>query len=134
MNRFVNYRIFFLSDDAENEPIEMQLTVYDIDLELQSYLYECFSSSETFSEEVFTQGQMGIEQVSHGSIVIRLRPISDQAVQNLLNAKENNKLLELIGGILKQAYIKKVTDKTTPMSVRIQVIYSNSASKKTSEF
>lgn len=124
--------VTFLSDDAQNDPIEMQLTVYDSDVEVEIYLYECFSSSETFSEEVFTQGQMGVEQVSHGSIVIRLRPISDQAVQNLLSAKENNKLLEMIGGILKQAYIKKVTDKTTPMRVRIQVIYSNSASKKTS--
>lgn len=124
--------VTFLSDDAHNDPIELQLTVYDIDLELESYIYGLFSSSETFSEEVFTQGHMGIEQVSHGSIVIRLRPISDQAVQNLLNAKENNKLLELIGGILKQAYIKKVTDKTTPMRVRVKVIYSNSASKKPS--
>lgn len=124
--------VTFLSDDAQNDPIEMQLTVYDSDVEVEIYLYECFSSSETFSEEVFTQGQMGVEQVSHGSIVIRLRPISDQAVQNLLSAKENNKLLEMIGGILKQAYIKKVTDETTPMRVRIQVIYSNSASKKTS--
>lgn len=110
----------------------MKLTVYDTDLELESYIYGLISSSETISEEVFTQGQMGIEQVSHGSIVIRLRPISDQAVQNLLNARENNKLLELIGGILKQAYIKRVTDKTTPMRVRVQVIYSNSASKKPS--
>lgn len=125
---------FFLSDDAQNDPIDMEVTVYDIDMELQSYLYECFRSSETFSEEVFTQGQMGVEQVSYGSIVIRLRPISDQAVQNLLNAKENNKLLEMIGGILKEAYIKKVTDKTTPMRVGIQVFYSNSPSKKPSEF
>lgn len=99
--------VTFLSDDAQNDPIEMQLTVYDSDVEVEIYLYECFSSSETFSEEVFTQGQMGVEQVSHGSIVIRLRPISEQAVQNLLSAKENNKLLEMIGGILKQAYIKK---------------------------
>lgn len=126
------FNLFFLSDDAQNDPIEMKLTVYGIDLESESYIYGLFSSSETFSEEVFTQGQMGIEQVSHGSIVIRLRPISDQAVQHLLNAKENNKLLELIGGILKQAYIKKVTDKTTPMRVRVQVVYSNSASKKPS--
>lgn len=113
----------------------MQLTVYDNDLAfVEDYLCERISSSEAFSEEVFTQGQMVIEQVSSGSIVIRLRPISDTAVQNLLNAKENNKLLEIIGGILKQVYIEKVTDETTPMRVRIQVIYSHSASKKPSKF
>lgn len=102
---------------------------------LEEYLNQHISPDDAFiREEVLTHGQMDMEDVRQGSIVLRLRPITDQAVQNLLNAKKNNNLVEMICAILKQVHIEKMVDETTPITVGIQVIYSYPASDKPGKF
>lgn len=127
---------FFFSDEAQNETIDIQLSVYDSDGEfVQEYLYDHISSSETvIGEEVLSHGQMELENISLGSIVLRLKPVTSQAVQNLLNAKENNMLLEMICGLLKKVHVENVMDQASPIKVRIQVIYSDSATNKPGMF
>lgn len=112
------------------------MTVYESESGvLEEYLNQHISPDDAFiGEEVLTHGQMEIEDVRQGSIVLRLRPITDQAVQNLLNAKKNNNLVEMVCGILKQIHIEKMVAETTPITVGIQVIYSHPASEKPSKF
>lgn len=112
------------------------MTVYESEFAfLEEYLNQHISPDDaSIGEEVLTHGQMDLEDVLQGSIVLRLRPVTDQAVQNLLNAKKNNKLVEMICGILKQVHIEKMVDETSTITVGVQVIYSYSDSNKSSKF
>lgn len=116
-----------LTDDAQNEPIQIQLTVDDVTgTQVEEYLNEHISSSDTMVvENVLSFGQMDIEDVSRGSVVLQLRPVTDQAVKNLLNAKQNHKLADLIFGILKKVHIDRVMNETNPIRVSLQVVYAS---------
>lgn len=74
-------------------------------------------------------GHMDIVNVSSGSVVLQLRPLSGHSVQTLLNAKKNNKLLlvEIIFRMLKNINIADKIDKTEPMEIKVQVCYANPA-------
>lgn len=122
----------YFSDDVYNEPIEMRLTVYGrFGEHVEQILYEHIRSSDTdILGEVLSHGQMDISDVSQGSVVIRLRPVTDQAVQTLISAKENNKLLQMIFGILRTVNIAKIISETKSLQIRIQVIYDKSATSK----
>lgn len=74
-------------------------------------------------------GQMITEDIYRGSIVLYLRPITDDAVQTLLNAKCNNKLLEMIFGILKKVSIENIDD-GEPLKIKVQIQYAKSSKEK----
>lgn len=76
-------------------------------------------------EEVISHGQMDVEYVTDGSVVLQLRPVTDDAVKTLLNAKENNRLLEMIFGIMKKAKMHQTFDKSC--QIRVQIYYAKSA-------
>lgn len=95
---------------------------------MEQALYNESSSTGVLSEVI--SHQLDIETVSHGSVVLQLRPITDQAVQTLLNAKDNNKLVEMIYGMLKQIDIEKILNDTEPLKIRVNVCYANSVKGK----
>lgn len=78
-------------------------------------------------------GHMIIEKVSSGSLVLQLRPFTDQAVKTLLNAKENNKLVDIIFGMLKNIKIADKIDGTEPLKIMVQVCYASQAQENTGE-
>lgn len=92
---------------------------------MEQALYNESSSTGVLSE-VILHSQLDLETVSHGSVVLQLRPITDQAVQTLLNAKHNNKLVEMIYGMLEQIDIEKILNDTEPLKIRVNVCYANS--------
>lgn len=69
-----------------------------------------------------------------GSVLIRLRPVTDQAVQNLISAKENNKLLKMFFGILRSVNITKLIGETEPLRIEIKIFYDRLAAPKKSKF
>lgn len=83
------------------------------------------TSTAVFEEEAASQGEMFLEKIKSGSVVLQLRPITDQAVQTLLNAKENNKLLQMILGILKQINISKMLNGSETLDINLQVCYAS---------
>lgn len=110
----------------------MRLTVYGrIGEQVEQVLYKRMRSSDTeILGEALSHGQMDIDDVSAGSVVIRLRPVTDQAVQTLINAKDNNKLLQMIFGILRKVNIAKIMSDTKSLQIRIQVFYDMLATSK----
>lgn len=65
-------------------------------------LYQQFKSSASEPWQLtMAYGHMNIENVSCGSVVLQLRPLTDRAVKTLLDAKKNNNLVEIIFGMLK---------------------------------
>lgn len=60
-----------------------------------------FSDSEILQEAI-CYGQMDIANVSTGSVVILLKPLSDQAIQTLLYAKDNMRIVQMIIGMLRK--------------------------------
>ena len=78
---------------------------------------ECF-------EEAIIHGQTNIESVLLGSVVLQLRPVTDEAVQTLLNAKENNALLNMILGMLKQSNIYEIMGSSESLELKVQVCYA----------
>lgn len=84
--------------------------------------------------EVISHGQMNIEKVILGSVVLILKPLTDQAVQTLLDAKTNNNLAQMIFAMLSKIDIKKMMDNAEPLEIRVQVLYSESAKPKPCKF
>lgn len=76
---------------------------------------------------------MNIENVDSGSVVLRLRPLTDQAVQTLLNARENNKLVDMIIGMLKNINIADKMNETEPLEIKVQVYYASPAKENQGE-
>lgn len=72
-------------------------------------------------------GLMNIENVFSGSVVLQLRPLTDQAVKTLLDAKKNNKLVDIIFGMLKKINIADKMDKSEPLEIQVQVCYASPA-------
>lgn len=104
---------------------------------VEQAIYQHINSSATsIAEETISHGQMDIESVSSGSVVLQLRPITDQAVQTLLNATKNNKLLEMIRGILDNANIASILHicGSEPIEISLKVFYANSAKANQGRF
>lgn len=88
---------------------------------LHNYYY---SSGTGILEETISYGQMDIMDISPGSVVLHLRPITDQAVKTLLNAKNNNRLSEMIFEMLKKVKIANLMDGIDPIEIKVQVFYT----------
>lgn len=126
-----SYKEIVISDDVRNELLEVQLTVESHDgSQVEQALKDIHSSSTGILEEAISNGQMDIKKVSEGSVVLQLRPLTDKAVQTLLNAKENNRLVEMIIGMLQKANITKITDGTIPVEIKVQVKYAKTGKAK----
>lgn len=126
-----SYKEIVFSDDVRNEVLVVQLTIESHDgSQVEQALQDIHSSSTGISEEAISHGQMDIEEVFEGSVVLQLRPLTDQAVQTLLNARENNRLVEMIIGMLQKANIAKITDGTIPVVIKVQVKYAKTGKAK----
>lgn len=63
-------------------------------------------------------------RVTEGSVIIQLRPVTDDAAQTLLNARENNRLLEMILEILRKVDVARTLNIERTVQIRVQVYYS----------
>lgn len=120
-------KVLFILDDPKDDPIKMRLTVKGRNAErLERDLFKQFESSDP-GQLSTAYGHMVIENVSSGSVVLQLRPLTDQAVKTLLSAKNNNKLVDIIFGMLKNLNISDKMDKTEPLEIKVQVCYASPA-------
>lgn len=126
-----SYEKIIISDDVRNELLEVQLTVEGHDgSQVEQALQDTHTSSTGILEEAISHGQMDIEEVFEGSVVLMLRPLTDQAVQTLLSARENNRLVEMIIGMLQKANIAEITDGTIPVEIKVQIKYAKPGKAK----
>lgn len=121
---------------VQNEDIKVHLSVSggtgsQIEHEL---IQRIRSDDPDILEEILSHGQMDVEYVFDGSVVLQLRPVTDDAVQTLLNAKENNRLLEMIFGILKKARLDKKFDSEKSCQIRVQIFYAKSVTSMFSKY
>lgn len=123
-----SYKRIIISDDVQNESIELKLTA-DHGSQAEQALQNIHPSSTGISEDSISCGQMYIEKVSKGSVVLQLRPVTDQAVKTLLNARENNRLVEMIPGMLQKSNIAKIMDGTM-FEITVQVRYAKPGNAK----
>lgn len=93
--------------------------------QVEQALQDSHSSGTEILEEAILHGVVDIRGVSSGSIVLQLRPVTDQAVQTLLNVRENNRLVEMIVGMLKKVNIASMMDGTEPLEIKVQVYKAN---------
>lgn len=120
--------VMFLGD-VPNEPIEVRLKVDGrAGTQVEEDLYQHINSPDTeILENTISLGQMEITKVSHGCVVLQLRPLTDKAVQNLLNAKENNSLLEMVLGIVKKVNSAHMFKSSESLTIKLQVYSVKSA-------
>lgn len=78
-------------------------------------------------------GQMDSLRVTEGSVIIQLRPVTDDAAQTLLNAKENNILYEMILEILRKVDVARTLNIERTVQIRVQVYYSKLQAPETSK-
>lgn len=96
--------------------------------DVEQAVFDQICSRDTgIHEETMSYGEMNIKDVSRGSVILQLRPVTDQAVQTLLSAKDNNRLVEMIFGMLKRVDIAKIMDSAEPLQIRVQIYYANSS-------
>lgn len=121
----------FVLDDPKDDPIELRLTVKGRNAEgVERDLLQQFESSAPKPWQLtMAYGHMDIENVSCGSVVLQLRPLTDQAVKTLLNARENNRLVEMITGMLQKSNIAKIMDGTM-FEIKVQVRYAKPGNAK----
>lgn len=93
--------------------------------QVEQVLQDSHSSGTEILEEAILHGVVDIRGVSSGSIVLQLRPVTDQAVQTLLNVRDNNRLVEMIVGMLKKVNIASMMDGTEPLEIKVQVYKAN---------
>lgn len=112
--------VLFILDDPKDDPIELRLTVIGRAAErMERDLFKQLESSDPGPWQLtIAYGHMDIENVSCGSVVLQLRPLTDHAVKTLLNARENNILVDIIFGMLKN--IKKSLTKWVNRAIRNQ--------------
>lgn len=111
-----------ISDDVQNESIDVKL-IADHGSQGEQALQNIHLSSTGISEDSISCGQMYIEKVSKGCVVLQLRPVTDQAVKTLLNAREN------ITGMLQKSNIAKIMDGTM-FEIKVQVRYAKPGNAK----
>lgn len=127
--------LLFISDDPKDDRIELRITFKGRNAEqIERDLFQQLESSAPgLWQLIMAYGQMNIEKVSRGSLVLQLRPLTDQAVKTLLNAKENNKLVDIIFGMLKNIKIGDKIDGTEPLKIMVQICYASPAKENTGE-
>lgn len=115
----------------QNKNIELEIAASgSCGSEVENSLYRKFHSPDSQTlEQTVTYGQV-IEDVSHGSVIIQLRPITDHAVKKLLDAKNNNCLLEMIFGMLLHVNIANLMNAEEDLVVKVRVLYASSAKVK----
>lgn len=120
-------KVLLISDDPKDDPIELQLTIKGRNAEcVERDLFKQLESSDPgHCQLTMVYGHMDIENVSCGSVVLQLRPLTDNAVKTLLDAKKNNNLVEIVFGMLKNIKIADKMDKTEPVEIKVQVCYAN---------
>lgn len=123
-----SYKRIIISDDVQNESIDLKLTA-DHGSQGEQALQNIHLSSTGISEDSISCGQMYIEKISKGSVILQLRPVTDQAVKTLLNARENNRLVEMITGMLQKSNIAKIMDGTM-LEITVQVRYAKPGNAK----
>lgn len=119
--------------DVQNLPLELQISMPGWTQIEQSLIDSFRSSNADISEATISIGQMDSSRVTESPVIIQLRPVTDDAVQTLLNAKENNILFEMILGILRKVDIARKLDNERPLQFRVQVYYSKSQVAETSK-
>lgn len=127
--------LLFISDDPKDNQIELRITVKGRNAErIERDLFQQLESSASGLWQLFmAYGQMIIEKVLRGSLVLQLRPLTDQAVKTLLNAQENNKLVDIIFGMLQNIKIADKIDGTEQLKIMVQVCYASPAKENTCE-
>ena len=81
-------------------------------------------------ENAISHGEMYVDDIKPGSVVLQLRPVTEQAANKLLNAKENNRLLEMVLEMLEHTDIEKRVDVSKPLKIKVQVWYASSTKPK----
>lgn len=130
---FMN-EIIVLLGDVQNKDIKLHLTLSGrAGSKIMYELYEriCLDDPDIL-EEIIVHGQMDVNFVTCIPVVLMLRPLTDDAVPTLLNAKENNRLLDMIFGILKK--VKTVQNFDTEQSCQIRVQVAASAPSNQRKF
>lgn len=128
----MNGTLFYLGD-VQNLPLEVRISMAGSEPLEQSVIDSVRSSNADISEATISIGQMDFSNITKGSVIIQLRPVTDDAAQTLLNAKENNRLFEMILGILRNVDIGKKLDDKRPLQIRVQVYYSKTQVAETSK-
>ncbi|XP_052678854.1 uncharacterized protein LOC128159711 isoform X2 [Crassostrea angulata] len=125
----LSHRVKKVQGDVPNEPIEVRLKVDGrAGTQVEEDLYQHINSPDTeILENTISLGQMEITKVSHGCVVLQLRPLTDKAVQNLLNANENNSLLEMVLGIVKKVNSAHMLKSSESLTIKLQVYSVKSA-------
>ena len=117
--------ISLIVDHVQNEVLAVALSSSP---NVEETIYEGYNLSATGMEEVTaSEAEMTIEKTLLGSVVFQLRPLTDQAAQNLLDAKTNNRLVKMVCGILNQVKIPEMTSGSKPLEIKVQVCYARSA-------
>lgn len=124
---------FFLGG-VKNKPIQVKLTIPGRKEIEQDLVQSISSHNADILETAISYGQMDISEATKGSVVLQFRPVTDDAVQSLLNAKENNMLFDMILEMLKTVDKAKVMDYERPLQIRVQVVYAKSPVTKSSEY
>ena len=84
-------------------------------------------------ENAISHGEMYVDDIKPGSVVLQLRPVTEQAANKLLNAKENNRLLEMVLEMLEHIDLEKRVDVSKPLKIKVQVWYASSTKPKQGE-
>lgn len=131
---FKNLNKTSFSDIVESKAVEAKLTIA-VPRQVDEDLYRDFHSAKTeIMEEAIVYGQMTLEDITPGSVTLQLRPMTDHATQFLLKAKKNNRLLEMIFGMLKRINISDKMVSSQPMEIRVQVNYASATIHNIGEF
>lgn len=77
---------------------------------------------------------MDVANITDNPAVLQLKPLTDDAVHTLLNAKANNRLLKMVLGILKTPKTYKRFDTEQFCQIRVQVYYAESESTMLSKY
>lgn len=72
---------------------------------------------------------MDIVNVNSDLHTFHLRPVTDQAVQTLLNVNNNNRLLEMVIGMLK-ASVGECLSEAQTFEIKLRVFHANLAENK----
>lgn len=119
-------------DDVQNKSIELHIAVdgacgAQVEHNLNHHIHV---SDPMILMQTVSHGQSVIEDVSSGSVIIQLRPITDQAIQNLLDAKNNNCLIEMIFGMLLHINVANVMNTEENVVVKVRVLYASADEAK----
>lgn len=125
-----------LLGDVQNKDIKVHLSVSGrAGSKIEHELFQRISSDDPdILGEVISHGQMDVDYVTDDPVVLQLKPLTDDAVHALLNAKANNRLLKMVLGILKTPKIDKQLDIEKYCQIRVQVHYAESEATMLSKY